>query len=126
DQGCFTLEDVLASVSEKMIRRHPHVFGDVAVEDADGVVANWEAIKAEVKGMTDKPLLDGEYRASSALQTAFNAQNRAAKVGFDWPGVEGAWDKFAEEWQEFRHEVTDGSSVSRLDELGSVLFTLVK
>jgi len=125
DQGYFTLEDVLASISEKMIRRHPHVFGDVAVEDADDVVANWEAIKAEEKGTNDKLLLDEEYRASSALQTAFNYQKRAAKVGFDWPDAEGAWDKFAEEWQEFRHEVTNGSSTSRLDEFGDVLFTLV-
>ncbi|MEK3729426.1 nucleoside triphosphate pyrophosphohydrolase [Lysinibacillus sp. FSL W8-0953] len=125
DEGYFTLEDVLASISEKMIRRHPHVFGDVAVEDADDVVANWEAIKAEEKGTSDKPLLDEEYRASSALQTAYNYQKRAAKVGFDWPDVDGAWDKFAEEWQEFRQEVTKGSNASRLDEFGDVLFTLV-
>ena len=125
DQGYFTLEDVLASISKKMIRRHPHVFGDVAVEDADDVVTNWEAIKAEEKETSDKPLLDEEYRASSALQTAYNYQKRAAKVGFDWPDVEGAWDKFTEEWQEFRHEVTKGSNASRLDEFGDVLFTLV-
>ncbi|MFF2797843.1 bifunctional methyltransferase/pyrophosphohydrolase YabN [Lysinibacillus xylanilyticus] len=125
DQGYFTLEDVLASISEKMIRRHPHVFGDVSVEDAEGVVANWEVIKAEEKGISDKPLLKEEYRASSALQTAYNYQKRAAMVGFDWPDVDGAWDKFAEEWQEFRNEVTKGTSASRLDEFGDVLFTLV-
>ncbi|MGE8001599.1 nucleoside triphosphate pyrophosphohydrolase [Lysinibacillus sp. NPDC093190] len=125
DQGYFTLEDVLASISEKMIRRHPHVFGDVSVEDAEGVVANWEVIKAEEKGISDKPLLKEEYRASSALQTAYNYQKKAAKVGFDWPDVEGAWDKFAEEWQEFRNEVTKGTNASRLDEFGDVLFTLV-
>lgn len=125
DQGYFTLEDVLASISEKMIRRHPHVFGDVSVEDAEGVVANWEVIKAEEKGISNKPLLKEEYRASSALQTAYNYQKRAAKEGFDWPDVNGAWDKFAEEWQEFRNEVTKGTSASRLDEFGDVLFTLV-
>ncbi|MEK5230261.1 nucleoside triphosphate pyrophosphohydrolase [Lysinibacillus sp. FSL K6-0232] len=125
DQGYFTLEDVLASISEKMIRRHPHVFGDVAVEDAEGVVANWEAIKAQEKGISDKPLLSEQYRASSALQTSYNYQKLAAKVGFEWPDVEGAWEKFAEEWQEFRAEVTKGSNASRLDEFGDVLFTLV-
>jgi tetrapyrrole methylase family protein / MazG family protein len=125
DQGYFTLEDVLASISEKMIRRHPHVFGDVSVEDAEGVVVNWEAIKAEEKGKSEKLLLEEEYRASSALQTAYNYQKRAATVGFDWPDVDGAWDKFAEEWQEFRNEVTKGTSASRLDEFGDVLFTLV-
>ena len=125
DQGYFTLEDVIASISEKMIRRHPHVFSDVTVEDADDVVANWEAIKAEEKGTNDTPLLDEEYRASSSLQTAYNYQKRAAKVGFDWPDVAGAWDKFVEEWQEFRDEVTTGSTETRLDEFGDVLFTLV-
>lgn len=125
DLGYFTLEDVLASISEKMIRRHPHVFSDVSVEDADEVVANWEAIKAEEKGVRDQPLLDEEYRASSSLQTAYNYQKGAAKVGFDWPDVAGAWDKFAEEWQEFKDEMTNGSNASRLDELGDVLFTLV-
>ncbi|MFJ7953687.1 nucleoside triphosphate pyrophosphohydrolase [Lysinibacillus sp. NPDC096418] len=125
DLGYFTLEDVLASISEKMIRRHPHVFSDVSVEDADDVVANWEVIKAEEKGTSDKPLLEEEYRASSSLQTAYNYQKRAAKVGFDWPDVAGAWDKFAEEWQEFRDEVTTGSADARLDEFGDVLFTLV-
>ncbi len=125
DQGYFSLEDVLASISEKMIRRHPHVFGDVSIENAEGVIANWEAIKAEEKGIREKPLLDEEYRASSSLQTAYNYQKRAAKVGFDWPDVNGAWDKFAEEWQEFRIEVTKGSNTTRLDEFGDVLFTLV-
>lgn len=125
DLGYFTLEDVLASISEKMIRRHPHVFSDVSVEDADDVVANWDLIKAEEKGTSDKPLLEEEYRASSSLQTAYNYQKRAAKVGFDWPDVAGAWDKFAEEWQEFRDEVTKGSADTRLDEFGDVLFTLV-
>lgn len=125
DLGYFTLEDVLASIGEKMIRRHPHVFGDVSVEDADEVVANWEAIKAKEKGLSDQSLLEEDYRPFSSLQTAYNYQKRAAKVGFDWPDVSGAWDKFAEEWQEFRDEMTKGSNESRLDEFGDVLFTLV-
>lgn len=126
DNGYFTLEEVLASVSEKMIRRHPHVFGDVAIEDADAVVANWEAIKKQEKGeSTDKPLLTTEYRPTSTLQTSYNYQKKAATVGFNWPNVEDAWDKFAEEWQEFQEEITNGSSETRLDEFGDVLFTLV-
>ena len=125
DLGYFTLEDVLASISEKMIRRHPHVFSDVSVEDADEVVANWDAIKAEEKGVQNQPLLNEEYRASSSLQTAYNYQKRAAKVGFDWPDVTGAWDKFIEECQEFKEEMANGSNATRLDELGDVLFTIV-
>ncbi|MER1987668.1 MAG: nucleoside triphosphate pyrophosphohydrolase [Solibacillus sp.] len=125
DSGYFNLEEVLASISEKMIRRHPHVFGDVSVEDADAVVANWEAIKREEKGETDEPMLQPEYRPTSSLQTSYNYQKKAASVGFDWPNAEDAWDKFAEEWQEFRAEITNGTNETRLDEFGDVLFTIV-
>ncbi|MEK4423581.1 nucleoside triphosphate pyrophosphohydrolase [Solibacillus sp. FSL K6-1523] len=126
DNGYFTLEEVLASINEKMIRRHPHVFGDVSVEDAEAVVTNWEAIKKAEKGHeVDVPLLKGEYRPTSALQTSYNYQKKAATVGFDWPNVEDAWEKFAEEWQEFREEIASGSPTTRLDEFGDVLFTLV-
>ncbi|MBM7610101.1 tetrapyrrole methylase family protein/MazG family protein [Lysinibacillus composti] len=125
DEGYFNLEEVLASISEKMIRRHPHVFGDVNVEDAEEVVTNWNAIKQIEKGKEVEDLLKGEYRASSTLQTSFNYQKKAASVGFDWPDADGAWGKFEEEWKEFREEVTNGSSKSRLDEFGDVLFTLV-
>ena len=125
DHGYFNLEEVLASINEKMIRRHPHVFGDLSVENADDVVANWEAIKREEKGESDEPMLKAEYRASSSLQTAFNYQKRAAKVGFDWDCADGAWDKFLEEWTEFKEEIVNGDSNSKLDELGDVLFTIV-
>lgn len=125
DNGYFTLEDVLASISEKMIRRHPHVFGDVSVEDADEVLTNWQAIKAQEKGERPERLLDGEYRATSSLQTAYNYQKKAATVGFDWPDTDGSWAKFEEEWQEFRAEVVNGSTATRLDEFGDVLFALV-
>ena len=125
DNGYFNLEEVLASISEKMIRRHPHVFGGVSVEDADEVIANWEEIKRAEKGQAKGRLLDGEYRAESSLQTAYNYQKKAAKVGFDWPDVEDAWAKFIEEMKEFQYEMTEGSSATRLDEFGDVLFTLV-
>lgn len=127
DNGYFNLEEVLASINEKMIRRHPHVFGDVTVEDADDVVTNWEAIKREEKGLQDinDPLLKGEYRASSSLQTAYNYQKRAAKVGFDWDSADGAWSKFEEEWAEFKAEMENGNAATKLDELGDVIFTIV-
>lgn len=126
DNGYFTLEEVLASVNEKMIRRHPHIFGDVSAEDAETVATNWEVIKNAEKGRAmDEPLLKSEYRPTSALQTSYNYQKRAAKVGFNWPNVADAWDKFAEEWQEFQDEIATGSQKKRLDEFGDVLFTLV-
>ena len=125
DNGYFNLEEVLASISEKMIRRHPHVFGDVTVENAEDVVTNWNAIKLTEKGEQEGSILKGEYRATSSLLTSFNYQKKAASVGFDWPDETGAWEKFAEEWQEFKDEVTKGSPNTRLDEFGDVLFTLI-
>lgn len=124
DNGYFQLEDVLESISAKMIRRHPHVFGDVSVDDADQVVANWQEIKAQEKPAADS-LLEGQDRFSSSLTTSFNYQKKAAKVGFSWPDAEGAWDKFHEELQEFQQEVAKGSKARQLDELGDLLFTLV-
>lgn len=126
DNGYFTLEEVLASISEKMIRRHPHVFGDVTAENAETVVANWEAIKKQEKGNADDELLlKNEYSPYSSLQTSYNYQKKAATVGFDWPNADDAWEKFTEEWQEFREEITQGNEISRTDEFGDVLFTLV-
>ena len=125
DNGYFNLEEVIASISEKMIRRHPHVFGDVSVENSEEVVANWNAIKLKEKDEQIGSLLKGEYRASSSLLTAFNYQKKAASVGFDWPDEAGAWEKFSEEWQEFKEEITKGTPDTRLDEFGDVLFTLV-
>jgi tetrapyrrole methylase family protein/MazG family protein len=125
EQGYFNLEEILEGISSKMIRRHPHVFGNVQVEGADEVVANWEEIKKQEKGSSDESLLKGEYRPTSSLQTSYNYQKRAATVGFDWPNVEGALQKFEEEWNEFKTEIKKGTNASRLDEFGDVLFTLV-
>lgn len=125
DHGYFTLEEVVASISEKMIRRHPHVFGDTDVADADEVVANWEAIKRAEKGAAQEQLLAEQYRPEASLITAYNYQKAAAKVGFDWPNVEDAWTKFLEEAHEFQEEMANGNDISRVDEFGDVLFTLV-
>lgn len=125
DLGYFNLEEVLASINEKMIRRHPHVFGNQSAENSEQVLSNWDEIKKAEKGHSDEPMLKSEYRASSSLQTSFNYQTRAAKVGFDWGNVEGAWEKFAEELVEFKEEVANGNMLTRVDEFGDVLFTLV-
>lgn len=125
DNGYFNLEEVLANVSEKMIRRHPHVFGDATAEDADAVLVNWQKIKATEKGETSEPLLKDAYSAFSSLQTSYNYQKKAASVGFDWPNADGAWEKFLEEMQEFRAELADGTTSKLLDEFGDVLFTIV-
>ncbi|MCM3712179.1 nucleoside triphosphate pyrophosphohydrolase [Sporosarcina luteola] len=124
DDGYFAMEDVLQSIGDKMIRRHPHVFGDRNVENSDEVLKNWQEIKKAEKPQSES-LLDGQARHSSSLLTSFNYQKEAAKVGFDWPDITGAFDKFEEEWQEFKEEVANGTKQSQTDELGDVLFTLV-
>jgi len=124
DQDYFALEDVLEAVSKKMIRRHPHVFGDDKVENADEVIRNWQDIKQSEK-TSKQSTLDEQSRYSSSLLTAFNYQKEAAKVGFDWPDLQGALDKFDEEWLEFQDEIASGDTARQLDEFGDVLFTLV-
>lgn len=124
DNGYFQLEDVLSAVSAKMIRRHPHVFGDVEAATSDEVVSNWQAIKAQEKPQTAS-ILDGQELFSSSLMTSYNYQKKAAKVGFSWSDAEGAWEKFQEELQEFQEEAAKGSKERQLDELGDLLFTLV-
>ena len=124
DDGYFAMEDVLQAIGSKMIRRHPHVFGDKNVENTDEVLQNWQEIKKTEKPQVES-LLEGQDRHESSLLTAFNYQKEAAKVGFDWPTIAGAIEKFEEEWQEFLKEVEQGTKESQTDELGDVLFTIV-
>ena len=118
-EGAFTIADVAHEITEKMIRRHPHVFGDVEVESAEHVAANWEEIKRAEKGDTAGSTLDGVPGSLPALSYASEISRKAAKVGFDWPTVEGVWAKLDEELGELRAEPFD------VDELGDVLFVLV-
>jgi tetrapyrrole methylase family protein / MazG family protein len=116
----FSLGDVADSVREKLIRRHPHVFGDVKVSGADEVVRNWEALKAKEYGR--ESALDGVQWSLPALQWAWSLQRRAANVGFDWPAVEGALEKVGEELEELRAAPT---VEAREGEFGDLLFTMV-
>ena len=94
-QGRFTIADVTAGIHDKLVRRHPHVFGDVEAHDAGTVVANWEDIKRDEKGRTS--VFDGVARSLPALAYAQQLMRKAAKVGFDWPDVEGPLAKVDEE-----------------------------
>ena len=120
EAGEFTLGDVADAVREKLVRRHPHVFGSTVVSGADEVVRNWEALKAEEYGR--ESALDGVQRSLPALQWAWSLQRRAANVGFDWPDVDGALDKVGEEVEELRQAPT---VEDREAEFGDLLFTLV-
>jgi len=119
EAGDFTLGDVADAVREKLVRRHPHVFGSTVVSGADEVVRNWEALKAAEYGR--ESALDGVQRSLPALQWAWSLQRRAANVGFDWPDVDGALEKVREELEEVREAPT---VEAREDEFGDLLFSL--
>ncbi|PPA68542.1 nucleoside triphosphate pyrophosphohydrolase [Jeotgalibacillus proteolyticus] len=127
DDGYFTIQDVISTLSEKMIRRHPHVFGDVKAETTEDVMKNWKAIKQKEKGDTKEytSFLKDTGAGKPALIQAAEIQKAAAKAGFDWEDHSGAWDKFEEEWQEFQEEVANGNKEASLKEFGDVLFALV-
>ncbi|MBI3953717.1 MAG: nucleoside triphosphate pyrophosphohydrolase, partial [Chloroflexi bacterium] len=121
EEGAFDVHDVLRGLSTKLIHRHPHVFAGLEVKDAAEVVANWEVLK-EAEGKVRESALDGVPVGLPALARALELQRRAAKVGFDWPTPEGAWEKLAEEVQELRAAADPGA---QRGELGDVLFSLV-
>ena len=122
-EGRFTIADVTTGIHDKLIRRHPHVFGEVTVAGAGEVLDNWDAIKQAEKGRTS--IFDGVAGSLPALSYAHQVQRKAAKVGFDWPDVHGAVPKIAEETAELLEAAagTDGAAVH--DELGDLLFAVV-
>ncbi len=125
EERLFTLVDVLQKINEKLIRRHPHVFGDLKLEGVDGVLANWERLKETERrdnGQKEKGLLDGVPLALPALSQAQEYQDRAARVGFDWREIEGVLEKIAEEIEEVRQATNEEELTS---ELGDLLFALV-
>lgn len=125
EQGLFAFSDVVRAICEKMIRRHPHVFGDETAEASGGVRLRWDEIKAEekkAKGRTGR-LLDDVPPAMPALVRAVKLQAKAAKVGFDWPGTREVLDKLAEETAELVNELDNGSVPDLVEEeFGDLLF----
>lgn len=124
EANLFSMQDVINGITEKLIRRHPHVFGDINVKDADEVLTNWEAIKrAEKKDR--KSVLDGVPKDLPSLMSAYKLQHKAAKVGFDWPDIDPVWDKLREEVEELEEATVDATPERIEEELGDVLFTIV-
>nr|WP_082394320.1 nucleoside triphosphate pyrophosphohydrolase [Stenotrophomonas acidaminiphila] len=129
EQGAFAFADVVAAISGKMLRRHPHVFGDAQADDAGQVVANWEQIKQRERadaGDTDGSALAGIARGLPEWQRALKLQKRAARTGFDWPDVAPVLDKLREEVDEVQAEFESaahpGSHARLEDEIGDLLF----
>ena len=126
ETGRFDLAEVCAVISDKLVRRHPHVFGEVSVSNSDEVVTNWEAIKRKEKGNAGRASrLDGIPAAMPALLKALKIQKRAAKAGFDWPEIAPIIDKIAEEAAELKDEIPGNDPERLTDELGDLLFSIV-
>lgn len=127
EKGAFDITDVLNGICEKLIHRHPHIYGDVKVKDEEEVKANWEKIKLAEKarsGATEKSVLEGVPRGLPSMVKAIRIQDKARGVGFDWDNKEQVWDKVHEELRELKHEV-DTNSPKQAEEIGDVLFSVV-
>lgn len=122
--GRFTVTDVIRTETKKLVRRHPHVFGDVDADDVDAVLRNWEEIKMQ-EG-EKRSALEGVPRHLPALLRAYRIQQKAAGVGFDFPESDGAWEKVVEEIREFEEAASSaGSREEKEREFGDLLFALV-
>ena len=131
EQNIFTFDDVLNSISDKMVKRHPHVFGGSRINDPAVQSLAWEeqkaaerAEKAEIQGQTPSAL-DGVATALPALTRALKLQNRAARIGFDWPEMAPVLGKIQEEIDELKTEIETGDKSAMMDEMGDLLFSVV-
>lgn len=128
EEGTFDVFDVLAELNDKLIFRHPHVFGGEDARDAEEALRNWEAMKAEEKRRKGVPerqsLLDGIPKDLPALPRAYKLQKKAASVGFDWPDLDGVFDKIDEEIAELKEAVKRESPERQKEELGDLLFAV--
>jgi tetrapyrrole methylase family protein/MazG family protein len=126
ERSSFTVADVLEGIADKLVRRHPHVFGDAKPGSVSGILAQWDHIKRDERG-GDEPrsVLDGIPGSLPPLERSAALQKRAAKVGFDWPAADPVWDKLAEETRELRDASASGDERRIEDELGDLLFTVV-
>ena len=136
EAGHFDINTVIDKISEKLVRRHPHVFGNETAGTADEVIKNWEAIKArekeqKLKNRTpeQRSLLEGIPSKLPAIHEAHQISSRAARVGFDWPDIEGIFDKLQEEVHELKEVISSASGDKRRerleDEIGDILFVIV-
>lgn len=125
ERGAFTMEDVLTTLSDKLIRRHPHVFGDQEIKDSEAQIANWEKIKKTEKGEERRSALSGIPPQLPALMKAQKITEKASRVGFDWEHVDQVMAKVIEELHEFEEAMAQGRQDRMEAELGDLLFAIV-
>ena len=124
EKGYFNIAEVLEGINQKLINRHPHIFGDVVVTSAQEVANNWEKIKLKKEGKNS--VLEGVPPSLPPLMKAYRMQEKARGIGFDWENASQVWEKVLEEMRELQHEVNEGSPKERLEEeFGDLLFSLV-
>jgi XTP/dITP diphosphohydrolase len=122
ETGLYDIESVINQLCEKLIRRHPHIYGDVKAENSDIVKQNWEQIKLKEKGNAKKSVLSGVPNSMPSLVKALRMQDKAAQVGFDWENKNQVWEKVEEELNEFK---TATNTKDREEEFGDLLFSLI-
>ncbi|MDZ8024214.1 MAG: nucleoside triphosphate pyrophosphohydrolase [Nostoc sp. DedQUE11] len=128
----FSLKEITQGISQKLIRRHPHVFGDVSVQSVDEVRQNWEQIKAAEKGESSSETqklsakLSRYGRTLPPLTAAMKISQKAAAVGFEWENIDGVWDKFHEELAEFQQALAEETPARQQAELGDLLFAVIQ
>ncbi len=122
EKGHYDIESVITQLCEKLIRRHPHIYGEVVANDSDTVKQNWEQIKLKEKGAGKKSVLGGVPVSMPGMVKAYRMQEKAAQVGFDWPDKAQVWDKVEEELNEFKEAET---AEHKEEELGDLFFSLI-
>lgn len=120
----FDVADVLNAICDKLVHRHPHIYGDVVAETEEEVKANWEKIKLKEKGKKDTSVLEGVPKSLPAMVKATRIQEKARGVGFDWDNPQQVWEKVNEELVELKNEI-DNNTNKVEDELGDVLFSII-
>lgn len=125
ESGEFTMADVLDGINQKLVHRHPHIFGDESLSDADEVKLNWEKIKHQEKKHHRKSILDGIPQSMPGLIKAQRTQEKAASTGFDWQDIHPVLDKLEEEKKELMEALMEEDQAHIQEEIGDLLFTLV-
>ena len=124
EEGAFNIEDVARELKEKLIHRHPHVFGNTKVDSAADVMVNWDKLKQEEK-TERKSQLDGISKSQSALMSAQKISKRAVKTGFEWPDENSLYECIMSEFEEFKRAKTNNDKDNMEEELGDILFAVV-